>query len=86
MQWKGPYVGGALPVDPWGKPYIVNYAPSGPIWVQSAGANLKVQTAVTDNEAKGDDIGSAYGRRMQPHRKAERAIAFAFFFSVRGEA
>ncbi len=57
MQWKGPYVGGALPVDPWGKPYIVNYAASGPIWVLSAGANLKVQTAVTDNVVKGDDIG-----------------------------
>ncbi len=22
-QWKGPYIDGALPVDPWGAPYIV---------------------------------------------------------------
>ncbi len=57
MQWRGPYVGGALPVDPWGKPYVVNYAASGPLWVLSAGPNLKVQTARTDNVIKGDDIG-----------------------------
>lgn len=57
MQWRGPYTGGALPVDPWGKPYVVNYAAAGPLWVLSAGPNVKVQTAVTDNVVRGDDIG-----------------------------
>ncbi len=57
MQWRGPYIGGALPVDPWGKPYVVNNNITGPIWVLSAGSNLKVQTAVADNVVKGDDIG-----------------------------
>ncbi|MEW6721562.1 MAG: type II secretion system protein GspG [Thermodesulfobacteriota bacterium] len=57
MQWRGPYTSGALPADPWGKPYIVNYAAAGAIWVLSAGPNVKVQTAATDNVVKGDDIG-----------------------------
>ncbi|MBE0569300.1 MAG: type II secretion system protein GspG [Deltaproteobacteria bacterium] len=57
MQWRGPYAGGALPPDPWGKPYVVNSAVTGPIWVLSAGPNLKVQTARTDNVLRGDDIG-----------------------------
>ncbi len=57
MQWRGPYTGGALPADPWGNPYVVNYAASGPIWVLSAGPNVKVQTAATDNVVRGDDIG-----------------------------
>ena len=57
MQWKGPYTGGALPVDPWGKPYVVNRAVTGPLWVLSAGPNLKIQTAATDNGIRGDDIG-----------------------------
>jgi prepilin-type N-terminal cleavage/methylation domain-containing protein len=57
MQWRGPYAGGALPADPWGKPYVINYAVTGPIWVLSAGPNLKVQTAAADNVIGGDDIG-----------------------------
>ena len=57
LRWRGPYTGGALPVDPWGRPYVVNVAAAGPIWVLSAGANAKVQTAVTDNVVNGDDIG-----------------------------
>jgi len=57
LQWKGPYAGSALPVDPWGKPYVVNVAATGPIWVMCAGANGKVQTAVTATVVNGDDIG-----------------------------
>ncbi len=57
LQWKGPYAGSALPTDPWGKPYVVNVAASGPVWVLSSGPNGKVQTAMTDNVVKGDDIG-----------------------------
>jgi len=57
LQWKGPYIGSALPADPWGKPYLVNVAAAGPIWVMCAGPNGKVQTAVADNVVKGDDIG-----------------------------
>jgi len=57
MQWRGPYIGGALPADPWGKPYVVNFAAAGPIWVLSAGANLKVQTDNTSTLVRGDDIG-----------------------------
>jgi prepilin-type N-terminal cleavage/methylation domain-containing protein len=57
MQWRGPYAGSALPADPWGHPYVVNVATTGPIWVLSSGPNGKVQTAVTDNVVNGDDIG-----------------------------
>ncbi len=57
MMWRGPYATGALPADPWGRPYIVNVAATGPVWVLSAGSNGKVQTAPTDNVARGDDIG-----------------------------
>jgi prepilin-type N-terminal cleavage/methylation domain-containing protein len=57
LSWKGPYVGSALPVDPWGRPYVVNVAAAGPIWILSPGSNGKVQTLVTDNVVIGDDIG-----------------------------
>ncbi|OGP21620.1 MAG: hypothetical protein A2X90_08520 [Deltaproteobacteria bacterium GWA2_65_63] len=57
LRWAGPYVGSALPADPWGRPYVVNVAAAGPIWVLSAGANGKVQTAAADNVVNGDDIG-----------------------------
>jgi prepilin-type N-terminal cleavage/methylation domain-containing protein len=57
MMWRGPYAGSALPADPWGKPYVVNVAATGSIWVLSPGPNGKVQTAPTDNVVAGDDIG-----------------------------
>lgn len=57
LRWAGPYVGSALPADPWGRPYMVNVAAAGPIWVLSAGPNGKVQTAVTATVVIGDDIG-----------------------------
>jgi len=57
LMWKGPYVGAALPSDPWGRPYMINVAATGPIWVLSAGPNGKIQTAVTDTVVGGDDIG-----------------------------
>jgi prepilin-type N-terminal cleavage/methylation domain-containing protein len=57
LSWKGPYVGSALPADPWGRPYVVNVAASGAIWVMSAGANAKIQTLIADNVVVGDDVG-----------------------------
>ena len=57
LRWKGPYVGSALPADPWGRPYVANVAATGPIWVLSAGPNGKIQTAVTATVVLGDDIG-----------------------------
>jgi prepilin-type N-terminal cleavage/methylation domain-containing protein len=57
LSWKGPYAGSALPADPWGRPYMVNVAATGPIWVLCAGPNGKVQTAVTATVVNGDDIG-----------------------------
>jgi len=57
LSWKGPYAGSALPADPWGRPYMVNVAATGPIWVLCAGPNGKIQTAVTATVVNGDDIG-----------------------------
>ncbi len=57
LSWKGPYVGSASPADPWGNPYVIDISAAGPIWVLSAGPNVKVQTRATDNAVVGDDIG-----------------------------
>lgn len=59
MIWRGPYVGGAIPADPWGRPYVVNVTAvaNAPVWVLSAGPNGKIQTARTDNVTAGDDVG-----------------------------
>ncbi|GAB4238250.1 MAG: type II secretion system major pseudopilin GspG [Deltaproteobacteria bacterium] len=59
LRWKGPYASSALPLDPWGRPYLVNVAATGPIWVISAGPNQRINTNTTDNTvpATADDIG-----------------------------
>ena len=57
LQWKGPYISVALPLDPWGRPYLLNVAAAGPIWVISAGPDLRINTANVDNVVSGDDIG-----------------------------
>jgi prepilin-type N-terminal cleavage/methylation domain-containing protein len=57
MRWQGPYIGNALPLDPWGRSYVINVNATGPIWVLSAGPNLRIQTARTDDVVRGDDIG-----------------------------
>lgn len=68
MRWRGPYVNGTTPLDPWGRPYVVNVI-SGHnnnatnykrLWVISAGPNGRfdtVATATAVTEITGDDIG-----------------------------
>ena len=66
-KWSGPYAT-TLPVDPWGRPYVINAAnfkhagpPAAPIpiWVLSAGPNGIVETniAAATTATGGDDIG-----------------------------
>lgn len=64
-KWSGPYAT-TLPVDPWGRPYMVNAAnftsattPPTPVWVLSAGPNGVVNTNIATNVTapSGDDIG-----------------------------
>lgn len=48
QRWNGPYAAGPIPLDPWGRPYLV-YIPAtavvnGPIWVISAGPDGILQT------------------------------------------
>jgi len=68
MRWRGPYVNGTTPLDPWGRPYVVNVI-SGHnanatnykrLWVISAGPNGRFDTpaiATAITEIGGDDIG-----------------------------
>ena len=66
-RWAGPYAI-TLPVDPWGRPYVINAAnftslttPPTPIWVLSAGPNGVINTSIATTAAAtvtgGDDIG-----------------------------
>ena len=64
-KWAGPYAA-TLPVDPWGRPYVINAAnfttattPPTPVWVLCAGPNGIVETniATATTVAGGDDIG-----------------------------
>ena len=66
-KWSGPYAT-QLPVDPWGRAYIINAAnftsattPPTPVWVLSAGPNGVVETNIANTAAAavtaGDDIG-----------------------------
>jgi len=64
-KWSGPYAA-TLPVDPWGRPYVINAAnftsvvvPPIPVWVLSAGPNGIVETniAAATTVTGGDDIG-----------------------------
>jgi len=64
-RWAGPYAI-TLPVDPWGRPYVINAAnfttvvvPPIPVWVLSAGPNGVVETniAAATTVTGGDDIG-----------------------------
>lgn len=68
MRWRGPYLNGGSPLDPWGRPYVVNVI-SGyfqnalnykRLWVISAGPNGVFDTSANAravNEIAGDDIG-----------------------------
>jgi prepilin-type N-terminal cleavage/methylation domain-containing protein len=64
-KWAGPYAT-TLPVDPWGRPYVINAAnftsvvvPPIPTWVLSAGPNGLIETniAAATTVTGGDDIG-----------------------------
>lgn len=68
MRWRGPYSNGGTPLDPWGRPYIVNVVAgyrSHPtnfkrLWVMSAGPNGVFDTsanATATTQITGDDIG-----------------------------
>ena len=68
MRWRGPYLNGSSPVDPWGRPYVVNVISgyfSDPtnykrLWVISAGPNGRFDTnanATATTDITGDDIG-----------------------------
>ncbi|MFT7536258.1 MAG: prepilin-type N-terminal cleavage/methylation domain-containing protein [Hyphomicrobiaceae bacterium] len=75
MRWRGPYVAGSTPIDPWGRPYIINVM-SGyrtdatnykRMWVMSAGANGLFDTnyrARATDEILGDDIGVMFMQRQ----------------------
>lgn len=67
-KWRGPYLAGTSPLDPWGRPYVINVI-SGfyvhatnykRLWVISAGPNGIFDTAANATAATdlaGDDIG-----------------------------
>jgi type IV pilus assembly protein PilE len=67
-KWRGPYLAGSSPLDPWGRPYVINVI-SGfysnatnykRLFVISAGPNGRFDTAATataTTDITGDDIG-----------------------------
>ena len=68
MRWRGPYSAGSTPLDPWGRPYLINvlcgYRTDATnykrMWVMSAGADGRFSTnyrARSTDEIAGDDIG-----------------------------
>ena len=72
---SGPYVAGSSPVDPWGRPYIINvlcgYRTDATnykrLWVISAGANGQFDTnyrARATDEVAGDDIAVMLSQRQ----------------------
>jgi prepilin-type N-terminal cleavage/methylation domain-containing protein len=65
LRWNGPYAT-SLPLDPWGRPYIINSAQfvqaagsNIPAWVMSAGTNGTIDTpvAAATTTPTGDDVG-----------------------------
>lgn len=74
-KWRGPYVAGGSPLDPWGRPYVVNVI-SGyynnatnykRLWVISAGPNGTFDTsanATASTDIAGDDIGVLIGQQQ----------------------
>jgi len=67
-RWRGPYLSGPAPLDPWGRPYVVNVVASWStsttqykrLYVLSAGPNGVIDTnhlARTTDDIGGDDIG-----------------------------
>jgi prepilin-type N-terminal cleavage/methylation domain-containing protein len=74
-RWRGPYFAGSTPLDPWGRPYVVNVISSFSahatnykrLWVLSAGTNGRIETpaaATATTELAGDDIGVMIAQRQ----------------------
>lgn len=74
-KWRGPYLAGPSPLDPWGRPYIVTvisaYSTNATnykrIYVLSAGPNGTIDTgstATATTDVAGDDIGVIIGQRQ----------------------
>lgn len=66
--WRGPYIAGSSPLDPWGRPYLINvyssYHDSAStnlrMYLLSAGPNGVIETpqyAQRSDDVAGDDIG-----------------------------
>lgn len=74
LRWRGPYLPTGSPLDPWGRPYVINVI-SGwstsatnnrKVFVLSAGENGVIDTnfnATALDEIAGDDIGMVLGQR-----------------------
>lgn len=67
-RWRGPYLAGSSPLDPWGRPYVINVIASffqnatnyKRVWIMSAGPNGAFDTnanATATTDITGDDIG-----------------------------
>jgi len=58
--WKGPYMA-IVTADPWGRAYVLNaadlLAPTGPVWIISAGPDGTLDTPTNADILGGDDIG-----------------------------
>jgi prepilin-type N-terminal cleavage/methylation domain-containing protein len=74
VRWRGPYFAGSTPLDPWGRPYVVNVIAGHSthatnykrLWVLSAGPNGRIETTATataTTELGGDDLGMMVGQR-----------------------
>lgn len=75
MRWRGPYVNGGSPLDPWGRPYVVNVVAGWStnatnykrLWVISAGPDGVFNTsanATATTDVAGDDIGFMISQRQ----------------------
>jgi prepilin-type N-terminal cleavage/methylation domain-containing protein len=73
-RWRGPYFAGSTPLDPWGRPYVINVIAGHfthatnhkRMWVLSAGPNGRIDTvanATATTELGGDDIGVLIGQQ-----------------------
>ena len=68
VRWRGPYLSGPAPLDPWGRPYIISVIGSWfthatqykRMYILSAGPDGRINTSATStstSNVEGDDIG-----------------------------